>query len=503
MFNSIVKSTLAVAIASALSFNIAIADDKFAELDQAVTKQKQSHVDKVVEFHSYINAYLDEYESWRDQYTKDLDAQRAKLIASWGEGEVSGKTKTVDYSEDGQVKTVVDYDTNTMSVSLLVDVNYNPRDMKQLAKKVPSSIDGQKFELEKLEFEEELNLYSPEKEKKETQFIITQTQQQMNELDIQAERLIRSDTGVPDSYIYERAYKKNMALIMQSKKRIDVQSKIYKEMRAKYGIPEEVIIAKESSPIESTPVNTVPIKVEKKKTGTLISAPTQKDDPKVQPQKKTETATAPVIAKKAPAVVSTPKVTTPKKVVKYNVKLPANSLKIRATQYQPLAEKESQTWKIDAALVMAIMHSESAFRPDAKSHVPAFGLMQVVPSSAGHDVNKQVRNIDAPMKAADLYKPEINVETGTAYLHILHDRYLKSIKSNESRLYCVIAAYNTGAGNVARAFNTNKSTSVGRAAKVINLMSPDEVYDHLIKNLPYDETKNYLKKVNGRIALYR
>lgn len=152
---------------------------------------------------------------------------------------------------------------------------------------------------------------------------------------------------------------------------------------------------------------------------------------------------------------------------------------------------------------MAIMHSESAFRPDAKSHVPAFGLMQVVPSSAGHDVNKQMRNIDSPMKSADLYKPTINVETGTAYLHILDNRYLKSIKNNQSRLYCVIAAYNTGAGNVAKAFNANKSTNIGRAAKVINAMSPDEVYSHLINNLPYDETKNYLKKVNGRIDLYR
>ncbi|WP_240492712.1 transglycosylase SLT domain-containing protein, partial [Vibrio sp. ZF57] len=185
------------------------------------------------------------------------------------------------------------------------------------------------------------------------------------------------------------------------------------------------------------------------------------------------------------------------------VKLPENSLKARASKYSALAENESKNWEVDAALIMAIMHSESAFRPDAKSHVPAFGLMQVVPTSAGHDVNKQVRNIDAPMKVADLYQPVINVETGTAYLDILNSKYLRKIKNDESRLYCVIAAYNTGAGNVARAFNKDRSTSIGKASKIINQLTPQQVYDQLVVNLPYDETKNYLKKVNSRIALYK
>lgn len=525
MLNSVAKNTVVVAIASILTFNIALANDQFSELDQAVAKQKQSHSDKVAEFHSYVNAYLDQYESWRDQYTQDLDGRRAKLIESWGEGEVSDKTKKVDYSENGQVKTVVNYESNTMSVSLLVDQNHDPKDMTLLAKKVPSSIDGQIFNLKNLALEEEISLYSNEKEKVETQFIITQTQQQMNELDIQAERLIRSNTGVPDSYIYERTYKKKIALITQSKERINAQSIIYKKMRIKHGIPEEkIVIAQEATTIKSSPKA-----IEEKPSSliTLTSAP--KDASKLAQPTKTDSITTNVNTKKPSINVITPnddstlivektestagiKVVNPtvdsatktaKKIVNYTVKLPENSLKKRASQYKDLAEKESKIWEIDAALVMAIMHSESAFRPDAKSHVPAFGLMQVVPSSAGHDVNKQMRNIDSPMKSADLYKPTINVETGTAYLHILDNRYLKSIKNNQSRLYCVIAAYNTGAGNVAKAFNANKSTNIGRAAKVINAMSPDEVYSHLINNLPYDETKNYLKKVNGRIDLYR
>ena len=33
-------------------------------------------------------------------------------------------------------------------------------------------------------------------------------------------------------------------------------------------------------------------------------------------------------------------------------------------------------------------------------------------------------------------------------------------------------------------------------------MTPEQVYDKLIKNLPYDETKNYLKKVSERVTMY-
>jgi membrane-bound lytic murein transglycosylase C len=63
----------------------------------------------------------------------------------------------------------------------------------------------------------------------------------------------------------------------------------------------------------------------------------------------------------------------------------------------------------------------------------------------------------------------------------------------------VIAAYNTGSGNVAKAFGEK---SVSSAVKKINSMSSEQVYQHLIKNLPYKETRNYLKKVNDRMKTY-
>lgn len=497
MYKTITKTGLAIAISAAVSFpTLAVSDSQKQQLNNAVVKTSQSQEEKLKEFHAYVNAYLDEYEQWRDEYTNKLDERRTDLIKTWGEGEVSSQTKQVDYSQNDQVKTAVDYESNTATVSVLVDEDSSPEEIEALVRKIPVEVEGKTVDLANLKAEDHAVLYSLDKEQQEKNFVIEQTQSQMNELDVQAERLIQSDTGIPDSFIYQRAHNKKLALLTKAQERIAAQTKLYNEMRAKHGIevtrPEpqvEVVelVEKVESPKEV--VKSEPVAEPKQPSKVVqVTVEDAAETHAVKPQPVVEVAATPV---------------KPKKVVTYKVKLPENSLKSRASKYTPLAEKESKNWEIDAALIMAIMHSESAFRPDAKSHVPAFGLMQVVPTSAGHDVNKQVRNIDAPMKASDLYQPVINVETGTAYLDILNSKYLRKIENDQSRLYCMIAAYNTGAGNVARAFNKDRSTSIGKASKVINKMTPEEVYNQLVAKLPYDETKNYLKKVNSRIALYK
>ncbi|MEZ8510627.1 transglycosylase SLT domain-containing protein [Vibrio splendidus] len=486
MYKTITKTGLAIAISAAISFpTLAVSDNQKQQLNNAVVNASQSQEETLKEFHTYVNAYLDEYEQWRDEYTNKLDDRRTDLIKTWGEGEVSSQTTHVEYSQDDQVKTAVDYENNTATVSVLVDKDSSAEEVDDLVKGIPVEVAGQVVELSDLKAQDHEVLYSWEKEQQEKNFVIRQTQSQMNELDVQADRLIQSDTGIPESFIYQRAHNKKMALMAKAQDRIAAQSKLFDDMRAKFGIKIErpEFIAEKSqqvTKVEATPVQEVAGKV------TVKTA-------KLKPKAEASTSVA--------EVASVP--IKPKKVISYKVKLPENSLKARASKYSALAEKESKNWEVDAALIMAIMHSESAFRPDAKSHVPAFGLMQVVPTSAGHDVNKQVRNIDEPMKVSDLYQPVINVETGTAYLDILNSKYLRKIENDESRLYCVIAAYNTGAGNVARAFNKDRSTSIGKASKVINKMTPEEVYNHLVAKLPYDETKNYLKKVNSRIALYK
>ncbi|OEE67136.1 murein transglycosylase [Enterovibrio norvegicus FF-33] len=525
--------------------------DSFAELDREVKRVNQPQQEKFAEFYQWLDNYLSEYEAWRDEYTSNLDKERELLIDQWGNGEVSDSTKSVEYSDSNTVKKVVDYDDNTATISVLVDADQDASSAREALEVL--DVDGQTLSLENASEDVAYVDYSSVQEGIEKQFIIDQIQVQMRELDVQAERLIRSNTGIPESFIYERAHKKKIALLQTAAPRITSISEQFKAKRKELGIPETVEaksvkvakIAVAENVVSSPKVNIKPTEHVETVAATSPAEISSKEEiakiePKpavtVKPEEivtligelaKGESSKLDVISK-VPAVavtagqltqpsvatkvkpaetkvaqVQTSSVKADKKVVSYKVKLPENSLKKRASTFQPLVEKESERWEIDAALVMAIMHSESSFRPDAKSHVPAFGLMQVVPNSAGHDVNKLFRKIDSPMSAADLYVPPINVETGTAYLNILDKRYLKFVTNEEARLYCVIAAYNTGAGNVAKAFNKDRSTNIRKAAVVINSMTPDEVYNHLLENLPYDETKNYLRKVKGRIAMYQ
>ena len=78
---------------------------------------------------------------------------------------------------------------------------------------------------------------------------------------------------------------------------------------------------------------------------------------------------------------------------------------------------------------------------------------------------------------------------------------LKKIKDPDCKQLCAIAAYNTGAGNLSRAF-TGK-TNIRSASNKINKLNYDELYTFLRRNLPYDETRKYIKKVTDRMKLYK
>ena len=119
MVNLFSKTTLAITLATLFSVNNVNATDSFAELDAEVAQLNKSQTEKKADFHAYVNRYLDEYEAWRDAYTKELDKRKRELISTWGEGEVSSNTTSVEYSEDGTVRTTIDYEKGTMEVSVL------------------------------------------------------------------------------------------------------------------------------------------------------------------------------------------------------------------------------------------------------------------------------------------------------------------------------------------------------------------------------------------------
>jgi len=181
--------------------------------------------------------------------------------------------------------------------------------------------------------------------------------------------------------------------------------------------------------------------------------------------------------------------------------LPKNSTYKRSYNYLVAAKSNAARFNLDAEILLAIMHSESSFNPMARSHIPAFGLMQIVPKSAGIDSYKFLYNKRRLLSASYLYNTKNNIEIGSAYFHILYYKYLSSIKDPQSRLYCAIAGYNTGAGNVAWAFV--RSYNIKKASKIINTMNAAQVYKHLQRHLKYDEPKHYLKRVSERSIKYK
>jgi len=188
------------------------------------------------------------------------------------------------------------------------------------------------------------------------------------------------------------------------------------------------------------------------------------------------------------------------KVVKLSFKIPAN-LSDKAGRYSARVLEIAKKENVPVALVYAVMETESNFNPRAKSHVPAYGLMQIVPRSAGKDATQYLFGKAKVLAPSYLYNGDKNIAIGGAYLHILYHRYLRKIENKTSRLFCAIAAYNTGSGNVAKSFIG--SYNINKAVVKINKLSPREVYKHLRKHLPHDETKDYVKRVATRMAKYQ
>ena len=92
------------------------------------------------------------------------------------------------------------------------------------------------------------------------------------------------------------------------------------------------------------------------------------------------------------------------------------------------------------------------------------------------------------------------MKLGCGYLKKIRSVYFSNVKDDETAIYMTIAAYNTGVGNVSKALSGTMKLSA--AASAANDMSSINVFNRLMKNLPYDETKNYLDKVSERRKLY-
>jgi soluble lytic murein transglycosylase len=109
-------------------------------------------------------------------------------------------------------------------------------------------------------------------------------------------------------------------------------------------------------------------------------------------------------------------------------------------RYTSIVRGHARNYRIDPALLAAVIEVESKFKPDAKSSSGAIGLMQLLPSTA-HGI--AVHTGGSNFHTDDLYNPEINVRYGAWYLRHLLDKY-----DDDER--AALAAYNAGQDNVDR-----------------------------------------------------
>lgn len=178
----------------------------------------------------------------------------------------------------------------------------------------------------------------------------------------------------------------------------------------------------------------------------------------------------------------------------YYVEIPMveEQFEIRSYKYADIVQRASRKYDIPEDLIYAIIKTESSFNPYAVSWANAYGLMQVVPKTAGKDVFKLVKKRSGQPTPEYLFNPENNIDTGTAYFYILKNRYLKDVSHPTSLEYSMISAYNGGTGGVLNTFNRNDRK---RAMRDLNSLQPNQVYWALTKKHPNAEARRYLEKV--------
>lgn len=149
--------------------------------------------------------------------------------------------------------------------------------------------------------------------------------------------------------------------------------------------------------------------------------------------------------------------------------------KIYQKKYSQYVEKYAEENNLDPLLVYSIIKAESNFKENAKSNSNAIGLMQVMLSTAQEIGITLEENITEE----SLYNAELNIKIGTKYFKKLVDKY------NNYKL--AIMAYNAGMGNL---------------DKWLEQGIIDENGEN-IENIPFEETKNYVKKILQNYKIYQ
>lgn len=138
-----------------------------------------------------------------------------------------------------------------------------------------------------------------------------------------------------------------------------------------------------------------------------------------------------------------------------------------------IVKKNCDKYSLDFYCVMAVINVESGFDPNEISDVGAKGLMQLMDSTANEIAQKLGDD------NFNIYDTETNIEYGCFYL-----RYLLNLYDEDyTKALC---AYNAGLANV------NKW-----------LTFDENIVDNKLNNIPFEETKNYIKKIKSHKKIYK
>lgn len=144
--------------------------------------------------------------------------------------------------------------------------------------------------------------------------------------------------------------------------------------------------------------------------------------------------------------------------------------------FQDIVTKYTASNTLSRSLVYSLIRAESQFNMNARSPVGAVGLMQLMPSTAKALEKGSGRKQST---TSQLTRPEYNIRLGTRHLKGL-------LKEYNGDLVAAIAAYNAG------------GVAVERWRKAFGNLREDE----FIENIPYAETREYVKKVLSTADLY-
>ncbi|NLO54521.1 MAG: transglycosylase SLT domain-containing protein [Gammaproteobacteria bacterium] len=137
---------------------------------------------------------------------------------------------------------------------------------------------------------------------------------------------------------------------------------------------------------------------------------------------------------------------------------------------------EAKNRGLQSSWMFAITRQESAFMIQAKSHVGAMGLMQLMPATAKETAQRYGIALATPRSAVI---PAINIQLGAAYLSQVLGQF------NGNRVLAS-AAYNAGPGRVRQWLRDAKHLP----------------YDVWVESIPFDETRLYVQNVLTYSVIY-